>query len=102
MAGVGVTQVARGAVVHGDEESGEAIVASIAHKMLVEPRDKLGGAHVFAAVYEHLAAQRGLQAGHQERRRNSFAGNISDSDSQVRGAELNEVVVVAADRSRSF
>src|ERR1700732_4164467 len=70
--------------------------------MLVEAGYELGGAHAFAAVDEDLAAQRGLQAGHEERGGNSFTGNVGDGDSQMRGAELNEVVVVAADGARSF
>src|SRR4029077_16942623 len=44
----------------------------------------------------------GLQAGHQGRGGNSFAGNISDGDGQMRGGELNEIVVVAAVGARSF
>src|SRR6266436_8369375 len=102
MAGVGVAQVARGAVVDGDEESSEAVVAGVAHQMLVEAGDKLGGAHGFASGNKHLAAKRRLQAGHQESGGNSLAGNIGDGDGQMSRAELDEIVIVAADGARSF
>src|ERR1700687_5264560 len=91
MTGIGVAQIARGAVIDGDEECGEAIVAGVAHQMLVEAGDELGGAHRLASGNQHLAAKRGLQAGHQERGRNSLSGNIGDGDSQMRRAELNEI-----------
>src|SRR6266436_683619 len=102
MAGVGVAQVARGAVVDGDEESSEAVVAVFSNKMLVEAGDKLGGAHGFASGNKHLATQGRLQAGHQESGGNSFAGNIGDGDGQMSRAELDEIVVVTADRARGF
>src|SRR4029077_8810486 len=102
MTGVGIAQIAGGAVVNGDEEGGEAIVAGIAHQMFVEAGNELGGAHVFAAVHEHLATQRGLQASHQERGRNSLAGNIGNGNGHVGGAELDEIVVVTADFARRF
>src|SRR6266481_4760778 len=97
MAGVGVAQIAGSAVVDGDEERGEAVVAGVTHQMFVEARDELGGAHGFASGHQYLAAQGGLQASHQERGGNSFAGNIGDGNGEVGGTELNKVIVIAAD-----
>src|SRR5438270_12838940 len=42
------------------------------------PIYKFRGAHGFGAGDENLAAQSGLQAGHQQRGGNSLAGNIGD------------------------
>src|SRR4029077_12268447 len=100
--GVGVPQIARGAVVHGNEERGEAVVTGVAHQMFVQTRDQLRSAQSFAAGNEHLAAQRRLQTGHQQRGGNSFSGNVGNRDGQVRWSELDEIVVVAADFARRF
>src|SRR5258707_2159173 len=102
MAGIGVAQSARGAVVDGDEEGGKAIVGGIADEMLVEARNELSGAHSFASGDEHLAAQRRLQAGHQQRGGDSLARNVGNGDGQVRWAKLNQIVIVAANLARCF
>src|SRR5271156_5279672 len=102
VSGVAVAQRACGTVVHRNKERREAVVTRIAHQMLVEPRYEFRGAQPLAARRQHLAAQRRLQAGHQQRGGNSLAGNIGDGDSHLGGADLNEIVVIAADRAGRF
>src|ERR1700674_4837716 len=48
------------------------------------------------AVEMSLNSQRSLQAGHQERRGNSLATDVGQGNHQARGAERNEIVVIAA------
>src|ERR1700676_5504262 len=102
VAGVGVTQSAGGAVVDGDEEGGEAVVAGVAHEMVVQAGDQFGGAEMLGAGSENLAAQRGLQAGHEQGGGNSLSGDVRNRNGDVRGTELNEIVVIAADGARGF
>src|SRR5229473_3638875 len=52
---------------------------------------------MFATPHQHLAAQRSLKTGHEKSRGNSLAGNVRDRNGDMRGAQLNEVIVVAAD-----
>src|SRR6267143_6995301 len=70
--------------------------------MLVQPGDKFGRAEALRAVGEHLAAERSLKAGHQEGGGDSFPGNVRDGDSDMRRAELDEIVIVAADGTSRF
>src|SRR5229473_1766848 len=63
MAAIGVAQVARGVVVFGEEESGERAVGRIVAKELIH------GAHKALRLVQSegaLAAQVGLEIGHQE------------------------------------
>src|SRR5258708_39530029 len=57
---------------------------------------------LLADCHEKLAAERRMQAGHQKRGRNSLPRYIGDGDGDMRGAELNEVIVIAADRTRGL
>ena len=43
------------------------------------------------------AAQVGLQVGHEERGRDSFAGNVRDDEAETILPEVEEVVIIAAD-----
>ena len=61
----------------------------------IEALDEAGRAVV--TVEHGVGAERGLQAGHQKRGGNSFAADVGESDAEARGAEANEIVVVAAD-----
>src|SRR5258708_24461582 len=97
---VGVTQDAGRTVVNGDEKCREAVVAGVAHEVIIQTGDKLGGAQDAVDGREQLTAQSRLQAGHQQCGGNSFAGNIGDGDSDRRRVQLNEVVVIAADHAR--
>src|SRR5271154_985503 len=102
MASIAVTERACGAVIDGDKKCGETIVAGVAHKVLVEARDQFGCAKRFAAGREHLAAQSGLETGHEERGGNSLAGDICDGNGYLRGAQLNKIVVIPADGARGL
>ena len=102
MARIRVTEGPSGAVINSDEKGGEAIVARVAHKMLVQAGDEFGGAETFRAVGEHLAAERGLKAGHQKSGGDPFTGNIRDGDGNMCRAELDEIVVVAAHGTSRF
>src|SRR5438034_8528595 len=47
-----------------------------------------------------LAAEIGLQIGHQESSGDSFSGDVADDEAEAPLAEIQEVVVVAADFAR--
>src|SRR6266849_2378185 len=79
MAAIGVAQVARGVVVFGKEESGERAVGRIVAKELIH------GAHKALRLVQSegaLAAQVGLEIGHQESGGNSFSGDVADHESK--------------------
>src|SRR5258708_37580304 len=90
MAGIGVAQRARGAVVDGDEERGEAIVGGVADEMLVEARNELGGAHGFTSGDQDPAAQRRLQAGPPQRGGDFPCTKVGDGEGQGRLGWVDE------------
>src|SRR5437867_8054565 len=57
---------------------------------------------MIASIRKHLTAQGRLQTGHQQCRGNSLPRYISDSNGDMRRAELNKVIVVAADGTRGL
>src|SRR6266446_6106378 len=72
-------EVARGVVVFGEEESGERAVGRIVAKELIH------GAHKALRLVQSedaLAAQVGLEIGHQESGGNSFSGDVADHESK--------------------
>src|SRR6185437_12783656 len=95
VAGVGVRERTRRGIVFGVKERGVAVVGSVEEKMAIERLDDLRSAAM--SIENGLAAQRGLQAGHEKRGGNSFAGNVGDGEAEFGVAELDEIVVVAGD-----
>src|SRR5229473_2196680 len=94
MAAIRVTQVACVVVIFGEEESGERTVGRIVAKELVH------GAHQSLRLIESDGAQAakvGLEIGHQESGGNSFSGDVADHESKPLLAEIEEIVIIAAD-----
>src|SRR5450432_2916754 len=96
---VGIPHRPRRAVIHRNEKRRETVVRGIAHQMFVQPRHQFVRPQHFAATHQQLAAQRRLQTGHQQRRRNSLSRNIRDGHGDVRRRQLYEIVVIAAHRA---
>ena len=97
MTAVRVSQAARPIVELGVEERGVGVLGRVLVEQPVHRSEQLfrllhsGGA---------LAAQVGLKVGHQQRRRNALAGDVAKHQAEPRLAEIEKVVVVAADLSR--
>ena len=98
VAGVGVGESARRGIVFSVEESGVAIVRSVEKQMAIERLHDLRSAAM--SIENRLAAQRGLQAGHQQRGGNSFAGNVGDGETEFGVADFQKIVIVAGDDAR--
>lgn len=97
MAAVGVAQASRGVVVFGKEECGERAVRSVVTEELIYR------AHQALQLVQGdgaLAADVGLQIGHQEGGSDPFSGDIADDESEPLPAEIEEVVIVATDFAR--
>jgi hypothetical protein len=43
-----------------------------------------------------------LQIGHEQRRGDAFAGNVSNDEAEAVGAEVEKVVIIAADGARGI
>ena len=97
VATIGVFELASGVVVDGEEKSGVAVVRSAVEEKLVdgvqEPREIVESDGV-------TAAEIGLKIGHEECAGNSLPGNVSENEGEARGAEIEEVIVVATDLAR--
>src|ERR1700694_4600535 len=94
MATICVAQAACSAVVFGEEERGEGAIRSIFAEELVH-----GAQEALRLVQGNcaLAAQIGLQIGHQESGGDSFSGDVADHEAEPLLAEIQEVVIIAAD-----
>src|SRR5467141_72620 len=94
MAAIGVTQVARGVVIFGEEEGGKGAIGSVVAKELVH-----GTQEALRLIESHgaLAAQIGLQIGHQESGGDSFSGDVADDEAEAAAPETEEVVVITSD-----
>ena len=99
MTAINVTEAAAGDVVVGEEESGEGAVGSVLREELVDDAK-----NIFQAIVRDgaLAAQIGLQIGHEEGGGDAFARNVADDEAEAVWAEVEEVVVVAADGARGI
>ncbi len=97
MAAIDVAKAAGGDVVVGEEERGERTVGSVLGKELVDDTK-----NIFQAILRDgaLAAEIGLQIGHEESGGDAFAGDVADDQAETIGAEIEEVVIVAADGAR--
>ena len=94
MAAINVAEAAGGDVVVGEEEGGEGAVGSVLGKELVD-----GAKNIFQAILGNgaLAAEIGLQIRHEESGGDAFTGNVGDHQAEAAGAEVEKVVIVAAD-----
>ena len=86
-------------MVVGEEERGEGAVGRALRE---EPVDD--AKNIFQAIVRDgaLAAEIRLQVGHEQRCGDAFAGNIADDQAEAVGAELKEVVVIAAYGARGI
>src|SRR5467141_2986532 len=94
MAAIGITQVACRVVVYGEEEGGEGAVGSVVAKELVH-----GAQEALRLIQSDgaLTAEIGLQIGHQKSGGDSFSGNVADDEAEPLLAEIQEIVIIAAD-----
>src|SRR5467141_252709 len=94
MAAIGITQAACRVVVFAEEKGGEGAVGSVVAKELVH-----GAQEALRLIQSDgaLAAEIGLQIGHQESGGDSFSGNVADDEAEPLLAEIQEVVIIAAD-----
>ncbi len=99
MAAIYVAEAACGDVVVGEEEGGEGAVGRVLREELVDDAK-----NIFQAIVRDgaLAAEIGLQVGHEERGGDAFAGNVADNQAEALGAEVEKVVVVAAYGARGI
>ena len=94
MAAVGVTEAAGVVVVVGEEDGGVSAVDGVLVEEAIDgPEEELG----FVAREGELAAEVGLEIGHEERGGDAFAGDVADDEAETLVSEGEEVVVVSAD-----
>jgi len=99
MAAIDVAEAAAGNMVVGEEERGEGAVGRVLREELVDDAK-----NIFQAIVRDgaLAAQIGLQVGHQQRSGDAFAGNIADDQAEAVGAELEEIIIIATYGARGI
>jgi hypothetical protein len=99
MAAVDVAEAAGGNVVVGEEKGGEGAVGRVLRKELVDDAK-----NIFQAIVRDgtLAAEIGLKIGHEESGGDAFAGNVADDEAEAVGAEIEEVVIIAAYGARGI
>src|SRR6476646_2064105 len=96
MSAVGIAQAPRLAVKFSKEEAGIRVVGRILIEKLIHGVQK---ALRLIQSNGTLAAQIGLQVGHQKSAGNSLSGNITQHQAKALAAEIEEIVIVAADLS---
>src|SRR5438445_5444620 len=94
MATVGVAQTASGVVIFGEEERGESAIGGILAKKAIH---RLQEALRLVQSDGALAAQIGLEVGHQESGGDSFSRDVPDDESEAFAAQIEKIVVVATD-----
>jgi len=94
MAAIDVAQAAGRNVVIGEEEGGESTVRRVLGEELIN-----GAEEALRLVKRDgaLAAEIGLEIGHEESSSDAFAGNVGDDQAEAAGAEVKKVVIVATD-----
>lgn len=97
MAAIDVAEMAARDVVIGVKESGKRAIRSVLAEKVI---DGLKQTLWLIQRDRALVADIGLQIGHQKSRRDAFAGNVADDQPEAIGAEIDKVVVVAADSPR--
>src|SRR6202044_2641177 len=80
-------------IVSGEEEGGVAVGGRGFVDEHVDLTHELGEV---ARAVEGDSAERGAQAGHEERGGDAFAGNVADGEAEAAILETEDVVVVAA------
>jgi len=94
MAAVGEAEAARGVVVFGEEERGKGTIGRIFAEQLIDGAEE---AERIVAMDGALAAEIGLEIGHEQRGGDAFAGDVADDKAETIVAEAEEVVIIAAD-----
>jgi len=94
MAAIDVAEAAAGDVVVGEEERSEGAVGGVLGEELIDGTEE---ALRLVERDSALAAEIGLQIGHEESGGDAFAGNVADNQTEAIGAEVEKVVIVAAD-----
>src|SRR5882757_8105767 len=94
MAAVGVAEASGGVIVVGEEDGGVGGVGGVLEE---ETDDGLEEELWLVAGEGELAAEVGLEIGHEQGGGDAFAGDVADDESEPLVAEGEEVVVVAAD-----
>jgi hypothetical protein len=94
MAAVGVAEAAGGVIVVGEEDGGVGGVGGVLEEEAVDGLEEELG---LVAREGELAAEVGLEIGHEKCGSDAFAGDVADDEAEPLAAEGEEVVVVAAD-----
>jgi hypothetical protein len=94
VAAIGEAKDARGVVVFGEEERGVGAVRGVFAEELIDGAEQMIG---LVPGDGAEAAQVGLQVSHQERGGDAFAGNVGYDEAETVLAEIEEVIVIAAD-----
>ena len=99
MAAIDIAQAAGRDMVIGEEESGERAVGRVLREELVDDAK-----NIFQAIVRDgaLAAQIGLQIGHEEGGGDAFAGDVADNETETVRAEVEEIVIIPADGARGI
>ena len=99
MAAIDVAEAAAGNMVVGEEERGEGAIGRVLREELVDDAK-----NIFQAIVRDgaLAAQIGLQVGHEQCSGDAFAGNVADDEAEAVGAEVEKVVIIAAYGARGI
>ena len=87
MAAIDVAEAAAGNMVVGEEERRERAVGRVLREELVDDAK-----NIFQAIVRDgaLAAEIGLQVGHEQRCGDAFAGDIADHEAEAVGAEVEK------------
>jgi hypothetical protein len=93
MAAIDIAEAAAGNVVVGEEKRGEGAVGRVLREELVDDAK-----NIFQAIVGDgaLAAQIGLQVGHEQRGGDAFAGDVADDKPEAVRAEVEKIVVITA------
>ena len=94
MAAIDETQAAGSDVVIGEEKRGEGAVGSVLREELINSLEEALGMIKRDGA---LAAEIGLEIGHEKGGGDAFTGNVTDNQTETVGAEIEEVVIIAAD-----
>lgn len=94
VAAIGKAKDARGVIVFSEEERGVGAVGGVFAEELIDRAQQLIG---LVPGNGAETAQVGLQVGHQERGGDAFAGDVGDHKAETVLAEVEKVVVIAAD-----
>ena len=94
VATVGVAEAARGVIVFGEEESGEGAVWRVFAEELIDGTKE---AVRVVSMNGALAAEIGLEVGHEERGGDALAGDVANDKTEASVAEAEEVVIITAD-----